>query len=425
MRGFCLRVLGALALAACTEDGIYIEVKVPAGMAVTEVDLYLATAECQDGDGYDCTAIVGPRFTSEPRQAVPGQVFYVDSDEPFTSSVDGDTAWFFLSPNSERFVKTAVAVGRDGETNLGVAILAPIDPRESPKKRVRVELRFAIDDVVRGQTPAVEVWRPQDDRYRCVGADSDGRVVYIVPREDPDCDEVVDTQQQSECDPGEHLAVEAKDALSCTTPRALDEVCVLGDRPCDETRPDVVGSCQPSGFAVCLPDLACACSANDAACVASLFEDPDGLGTTHISCVIETIVDGAERITCPDLAVAGQQFGGGGECATPELAIAGDQIGGFAPSVIASTPIGDVTLTPTVDPDCRIGLVAPNARFTQGVPLEPIRALLKVDVTPNSPETRFMVVPMTVAFTDGNCGAETGCFVRLAGGEHVQKCFLE
>ena len=44
---------------------------------------------------------------------------------------------------------------------------------------------------------------------------------------------------------------------------------------------------------------------------------------------------------------------------------------------------------------------------------------------PNDDSLVWDRLPMTVAFIDGNCGVETGCSVRIAGGEHLQKCLVE
>ena len=59
--------MGAIALvvAACGgSDGVYLEVRVPDGMMVDQVELFLATRACDDQQaGFDCRGIVPPSGT--------------------------------------------------------------------------------------------------------------------------------------------------------------------------------------------------------------------------------------------------------------------------------------------------------------------------------------------------------------------------
>jgi hypothetical protein len=427
VRGFSL---GAIALvAACSGDGVYIEVRVPEGMTVDQVDLYLATGGCDpDEDGF-CDGIVPPGRANAQRDRVDGEVYFVDDNRPFVSVPDGDgSAWFHLDP-SELEIKTAIAVGRDlagGET--GVAIFQPIDLDVT--QHVRIALEPVASQEVRGMAqPAVEVWSPTSDDYRCVAAEIQNRVVYIVPRNDPDCDQVTG----EECFPGVHLGKQAVSpaliAQSCTTTQA-NGLCVLGSEGCDETNmSDSAGRCTTSpAVKYCVPDRTCGCDNLGLLCLKGLFDDEG----TSVLCTVEAepdpLVANGKR-SCPAKPVAGADISNG-SCRDAEVAILADGLAGFGPT--ANAPVAGTTgytLAAVTDGGCKVGLAAPNASFPTGILPPATHSLVKLALTPpGSQVEKFMILPLKVVFVDINgedCANSGGtkCELVTANGEHLAKCF--
>lgn len=430
MRGF---LLGAFALvAACGGDGVYIEVRVPAGMAVDQVDLYLATTGCQpDRDGV-CDGIVPPSEANATRARVDGEVFFVDDNRPFVSTPDGDgSAWFHLDPTSQFEIKTAIAVGHDlANVGTGVAILRPIDLDVT--QHVRLDLEPVASQQVRGQEqPAVEVWGPTGDDYRCVAAEVKNRVVYIVPHSDPDCDQVALTGGE-ECLPGVFLGQQAVSSdlseQTCSISEATG-LCVLGSKGCDERNPSDATSCVAStDKRYCVPDRLCSACGDvlDGTCFEGLF----GAGS-RIDCIVEVEADpqgGLGTQSCPDKSVPGAPINDL-PCKQAEIATIPDGVQGFASNVtvpIAGSPDG-VTLKPILEGNgCKLGLAPLNAEFAN-TPLQTIRSLVKVDVTPPNANTEsFLILPLKVAFVvakDCLTGTATQCSLTIAPDDHFSRCF--
>lgn len=424
MRGL---VLAWACLAACSADGVYLEVRVPAGLPVNQVDLYLATDACQRGvDGFDCKAIVPPRLSAGvDRLEVPGSVFFVDDDLPFVSTPDADgSAWFYLDPSSSAAIPAAIAIGHDpdlGET--GVALFGAIDVGVT--QHLRIDLVPVDSTHVLGQ-PATEaeVWRAGNDAYRCVAAHVGQSVVYIVPRTDPDCDELP-VSAGRECEPGIHLAVEpVSDAIedqSCPLPLA-GGVCGLGAAACNEPVSPQRGSCTQSAKTYCVPDQVCTCEAIDDTCLATLFD----VGGSRIACTIEASIDGGGFHSCLDRQVLpislSQQ-----PCSAPEVSPLKDGLTKFASQAVFDLSNGDkVTVEPVVSAACQLGLAPPNATFATTLPEAPLQALVKVDAAPMTPGVEFVILPLEVTFVEiPDCAVADGtqCALVEAPGEHVRACF--
>jgi hypothetical protein len=158
-------------------------------------------------------------------------------------------------------------------------------------------------------------------------------------------------------------------------------------------------------------------------CLMDLFQN-----ATHIECLFEVTADIGGPRTCPGLDAVGGTLGPGGACAGAEISLLRDGVDGFAAAVTDTSGGADVTLTPLITGSCDLGLAAPDVQFSAAAPPTPILTLVKIDVAPNGPESRFVILPLKVAFIDGTCdldGAETRCQVVRAVGERVEKCFLE
>lgn len=404
-------------------------------MTVQQVDLYLATGGCKpDPAGFDCEGIVPPNADLDSsRDRVDGEVYFVDDNRPFVSTPDEDgSAWFHLDPSAQLEIKAAIAVGKDpaaGET--GVAIFQKIDLDVT--QHVRIDLESIASREVRGlEQPAVEVWRPTSDDYRCVAAEVQNRVVYIVPRNDPDCDQV-GLEGGQECLPGVH---EGQQSLSselldqtCATTQATG-LCVLGSEGCDErTMSDATGCTASTAKKYCTPDRVCAnCPDNLAG---DCFEGLFGM-SSRIDCIVEVEPDpkgGPGTQSCPDRAVP-PALVNNVPCRQAEIAIATDGIQGFASGVmspILGSQVG-ATLKPALeDGTCRVGLEPLDAKFPTESSRQTIHSLVKLDVTPpGSPAERFLILPLKVVFipvTDCLTAAGTGCSLTTAPDDHFQQCF--
>jgi hypothetical protein len=435
VRGFSLGAI-ALLVAACGGDGVYIEVRVPAGMTVDQVDLYLATGDCRpDEVGFNCESIVPPGDSSVPRDRVEGEVYFVDDNRPFVSVPDGDgSAWFHLDPSSQFKLKTAIAVGHDlAGASSGVAIFQQIELDVT--QHIRIDLEPVASKEVRGLAqPAVEVWGPTSEDYRCVAAEVQNRVVYIVPSNDPDCDEVATAR---ECLPGVHLGQQSASAeladQSCTTSEPTG-LCVLGSEGCDERNPADAGGCTTNPAAkFCVPDRACGCDTLDLACLDALFGDPLAGGGTHILCVVEVEpdIDGG-TLSCKDKEIPAATIDnniGGKTCTLPTIAALADGLPGFANSTTVQIANTDVTLKPrTGFSGCAISIDPPNAKFADGTPVFPIFTLVQVQLAQQgAPMQKSLIIPLKVVFSDvmGSCavGVETRCTVVTTPNEHLPTCF--
>ncbi len=416
---------------------MYIEVRVPPGMTVHQVDLYLATSGCKAAEaGFDCEGIVPPNDdVNRSRDRVDGEVYFVDDNRPFVSSPDeGGSAWFHLEPSEQFEIKTAIAVGQDpvaGET--GVAIFQRIDL--DVMQHVRIDLEPVASQEVRGmQQPAVEVWSPPSEDYRCVAAELQNRVVYIVPRNDPDCDQV--GVGGEECLPGVHKGQQSLSselqAQTCATTEATG-LCVLGSEGCDERNmSDPVGGCTTHpAVKYCVPDRVCDCNDPDLGCLQGLFEN-NGMGFTGVVCTVEAEPDLKNgKRSCPSKQVTGVVIASAG-CRDAKVAIVNDGLAGFATSV--NVPVAGTTgytlAAVTAGGGCTVGLAPPDARFPTGIlPPSATHSLVKLALTPpGSPVEKFLILPLKVEFVDvkaTDCSDSTGskCAFVTANGEQVAKCF--
>jgi hypothetical protein len=267
--------LVVIALAACTEDGVYIEVVAPAG--VDEVELYLGERECQREDTgsedvrEDCTRLQPDTFG----RSVTAKIFIRDRDEPYVATVENGSAWFRLGVEDLASVPRLVAIGRTQSSPTSVAVVPNLELGSTRKVIIVLEdaPRWQNDETFQG--PGVMEWADG----RCVGVHgmADDHL-FVVAAGDPDCDAV-----DKECDPLGYKA-DVEMGTPCVVdsdPAAPAFGCRVGSGTCSETGGGD-DTCVPQS--IVLEELVCrSCSGDgafDPACITSSF----GTVTRRINC---------------------------------------------------------------------------------------------------------------------------------------------
>ena len=293
------RALGcALAVAVgagCFSDrGVVIEVDVGDTRAI-EVELYLGKTRCEANNpaGIDCTAIAPPNG----KVALGGTIWFRDDVSPYKAVVNGRTATFHLTAASATTLPIAIAVGRaltplrpvatgaatlrdlEIPVNRGrivtVALVAmtpvvaePIDPRNLNEDRVREWSKAAPES----SCVVVEHW-DQGQATRD----------FIVPAEDPDCDDV----QKPECNPAAYHGAGIVGGAPIKPDCVVDSAqrCVLGNG-CSDDAPGQVTSCTELPRELCVPSALCSCTSLAGDCIRDIVaNDPT---VPKIECEVPT-----------------------------------------------------------------------------------------------------------------------------------------
>ncbi len=211
-------------VAGCSEDGVFIEVRVEE--RATQVELFIGLEPCTD-----CLNLT-PASSNVP---VPARVLYRDANEPLTAPVEPDgSAWFKVAPSPG--------------TEVGMIAIATSDaPDAPPDKPIAVAIVDALDlslsrHIILETDPAAD-WDVDEARQppngallwpakQCVGAANAARqTTFIVTAGDPDCDAV---DAALECDPLTYLATQGDEGTACAAEATLPsqgaprDFCVLG-----------------------------------------------------------------------------------------------------------------------------------------------------------------------------------------------------
>jgi hypothetical protein len=265
--------LAALAIAAagaagCFSDrGLAIQIDV-AGTGATSVELFLGKTACDAGDNpaeIDCKAIAPPPASSPPLR---GSIWFRDDLVVDTVQVTGPRVTFQLRSDTAATLPLVIAVGlTQGDHPVGVATLHDVT---IPTGSARVLATALVPaGAVQAAAPAktavedrVLVWRKTTPPSSCVVAEHwDGGIAtrsFVVPGQDPDCDDVV----AGDCDPAVYLGMTppgtaARPDCFATQPAA----CVLGSRACSDGSATRTGECGAQhNAAICVPDSFCGCT---------------------------------------------------------------------------------------------------------------------------------------------------------------------
>lgn len=268
-----LSALSALAVAAagtagCFSDrGLAIDIDV-AGTGATSVELFLGKTACEASDNpaeIDCKALGPPPADSTPLR---GSIWFRDDLAVEAVPVTGSRATFQLRSSTTTTLPIVIAVGlTQGDHPVGVATLHDV---AVPAGSARVLATALVPaGAVQATTPAktavedrVQVWRKAAPPSSCVVAEHwEGGAAtrsFVVPGQDPDCDDFVD----NDCNPAAYLGTSTPGTASrpdCFAPQAA--ACVLGSRACTDGSATRTGACGPQRDATtCVPDRFCACT---------------------------------------------------------------------------------------------------------------------------------------------------------------------
>jgi hypothetical protein len=341
--GSRLCIAGALAIAlgaGCFSDrGVVIEVDIGDTRA-SEVELYLGKTKCDPANnpaGIDCTAIAPPDGTV----ALGGTIWFRDDASPYRATVKGRTATFHLTAASKTTLPIVIAVGRS-LTPLrpiaeGTATLRDVEIPVDRGRIVTVALAAAQPVVARPidaknlTEDRVREWPKTAPESSCVVVEhwNNGQAErdFIVPAEDPDCDDV----QKPECNPaafhGAGIVGGAPIKPDCVVENT--ERCVIGNG-CSDDHPGEITECAALPRELCVPSALCAnCSSLAGDCIRdTIAGDPV---IPRVVCEVPTTAAldmcGGENSAVIDLTTVPEYFGRG--CGRQPL-LASLQANGFS-----------------------------------------------------------------------------------------------
>jgi hypothetical protein len=338
-------IAGALAIALCagcfSDRGLVIEVDVGDTRA-SEVELYLGKTKCDPQNnpaGIDCTAIAPPDGTV----ALGGTIWFRDDASPYKATVQGRTATFHLTAASATTLPIVIAVGRAltpvRPVASGTATLRDVEIPIDRGRIVAVALVAAQPAIARPidaknlTEERVREWSKTTPESSCVFVEhwDNGAVErdFVVPAEDPDCDDVA----KPECNPaafhGDGIVGGAPIKPDCVVDDA--ERCVIGNG-CNDDHPGEITECAALPRELCVPSALCgSCSSLAGDCIRdTIAGDP---GIPRIVCEVPTTptlgMCAGENSAVIDLTTVPEYFGRG--CGRQPL-LASLQATGFSTS---------------------------------------------------------------------------------------------
>lgn len=297
--GVRLRVACALSIAlgaGCFSDrGVVIEVDIGDSRA-SEVELYLGKSKCDANNpaGIDCTAIAPPDGTV----ALGGTIWFRDDVSPYKATVKGRTATFHLTAESPTTLPIAIAVGRAltplRPVAAGTATLRDLEVPVHSGRVVTVALTAAAPvvaepiDTKNLDEDRVKEWSKAAPESSCVVVEhwDHGQATrdFIVPAEDPDCDDVA----KPECNPAAYHGAGAVGGAPVKPDCVVDSagVCVVGNG-CSDDAPGQITECTELPRELCVPSALCGCPGLAGDCIRNKVEG-DPLGIPHIACEVPT-----------------------------------------------------------------------------------------------------------------------------------------
>ncbi len=262
-----LLAVAAAGTAGCFSDrGLAIQIDV-ADTGATSVELFLGRTACDASDnpaGIDCKAIAPPPASSAPLR---GSIWFRDDLAVDAVQVTGSRVTFQLRSDTAATLPIVIAVGlTQGDHPVGVATLHDVAIPTGSARVLATALVPAgpVQAVAPARTAVedrVQVWRKAAPPSSCVVAEhwEDGAATrsFVVPGQDPDCDDLV----ADDCDPAVYLGMTAPGTASRPDCFAKQpEACVLGSRACTDGSATRTGECGPQhNAAICVPDPFCTC----------------------------------------------------------------------------------------------------------------------------------------------------------------------
>jgi hypothetical protein len=322
--------IAALAVTGCFSDrGVALEVNV-GDTGATLVELYLGTEPCDprtNTAGITCGSIAPPPAGT---LALAGDVWFRDGLEPEVAQVQGHKATFQLRADTATTLPIVVAVGLasgQGTIAVGAATLHDLAIPVHSARVIATTLAptaLAVSGAVaRGAEDRVVVWRKASPPSSCVMVEHGGDPVtrdFVVPAEDPDCDDAA----APECNPaaylGNHLAGGVRDRPECFSSSG-GPACMLGGFGCQDNVAGNDNNCVALASRICVPDAFCGCATFDEACTRSKL-GPPGNPVARIDCQVPTMVALSSIGLCPNRNQTTIDLGAffpGGECPDPEI----------------------------------------------------------------------------------------------------------
>nr|MBA3818102.1 hypothetical protein [Deltaproteobacteria bacterium] len=423
-------VLALCAAHAGCDDGIIIEVRAPAGSQITEVELFLGLERC----GSDCPGIK-PEVGTE---LLPGDVYFRDDPEvtrSFIAKVVDGTATFELVASDAGDQLYVIAAIGNPSAPTAATLVEDIDLRSGPRRYI-VQLATAGDGFPAAPPDDgtfVALWQQERaPQARCIGVERwrDGQLAdraFIVPREDPDCDDYV--VGAGECNPLAHdgASMPAAGELSCVTladENTVRPTCRLGGPACvDGAGPDGMTACAPSD--VCVPsevcaDDACAATTTQAELRACLGGSPTTAATQllpRIECTMQVRrrdLPGQYEV-CHSSAFFDLDAQIAQDCVSASnapLLLAPSQALAFVPtlSFVTGDPAAALTLELKArrETGCkfRFDLAGPRALTAAD---SPETAILRVSVAPPGGAPKHLLLPLLLRFPEGDCTEQPTC----------------
>lgn len=361
---------------------------------------------------------------NEMRDKLRGDSFYLDGPgdgiTPLTrlDLSDGRVVWDLRADAGETYVELLVAVAFDANnTAVALAKMSGFDvpTNDTVATVLTLEPAMQMPPSEAPQPEGLRVWpwrKPNTEAAACLGIEySDGREVkerkWLVPEDDPDCDEV-----QLECDKYLYHADYSQAAEPCVVPPVTSPIhlpCRAGTKVCED---DVsAGACVPMtpqyclANALCDPDPCflnvdnCLMTADSSLMTCNLPLQQDGTG-----CDIGTVGEGPLEVT---LSTSNGLFPNG--CQSVLFATL-DSNAGLVTSpttTVAGATFSIEAFTPT---DCSFDL-ALVGQFDSSM-LSGNRILLVLDVARLG---GHLVVPVFIKLDQGGCADRQATCSPLRG----------
>jgi hypothetical protein len=408
--------------AGCFSDrGIAIEVDV-GDTGATSVELYLGSTHCGSDAMLDCRAIAPPDGTI----ALRGTVWFRDGLVPYTAAVKDGRATFRVQVDEPTTLPIAVAVGLlSGAADapaVGSATLRDVLIPVDTALRVTTTLAAAAP-VQPGQLDTrmlteqrVLVWSKRTPASSCVVVEhwQDGDVTrdFVVPAEDPDCDDV-----PTECNPTAYHGTSAAGTALRPDCFASDVAgaCVLASRGCSDDDGVVDATCAPQREPVCVPAGFCTtCPDLDGTCTRDLVDDPLAM-IPHVECTVPARRAGVALEPCAGgtpTPIALGAHTGGATCEQPVLSAL--QLGGFGTTRDFGGALIELS-SPT--PPCSFQLKWKGGLRTAPEPAD--HGVIKLPFA-----DRALLLPIVLRFTVGTCtpADQLRCVVAGDAADSVWSC---